>query len=287
MPHPRTSDQRPCARGDRCRARTVTVVDGQRHATPAWSYRTFCDADRDHIARHLADLPLLYVRTHMELGTLSGGGERVSVSKTPPIPISQGVDALLCETRAVLLSWEERVRTVAHLTPVEARRRDSAAMAAACRILSAHLDALLALDSEPMLRTKTIPEAAKLPAGTPGVVRETAGYAEVILDLSGADAGAEILRLHARCSAVLADTKAPAKHLPVPCDGCGYADLYEVLTWDGRPDGAKCRECGYEYSDNEYTLLRGRVYAQEREREHLHQRKRLVSADYGQLSGRA
>lgn len=282
-----TTDQRPCSRGDRCRARTVTVVDGQRLAAPAWSYRTFCDADRARIAEHLADLPLLYVRTHMELGTLSSSGERVSVSKTAPVPLSVGVDALLREVLAVLLSWEERVRAVARLIPVEARRRDSAAIAAACRLLGAHLDALLALDAEPMLRYKTIPEAAKLPPGTPGVVRETAGYAEVILDLSGADAGAEILRLHARCSALLTDTRTPARHLPVPCDGCSYAELYEVLTWDGRPDGAKCRECGYEYSDNEYTLLRGRVYAQEQERARSHRQRPLVAADYGQLSGRA
>ncbi|MGI5155798.1 hypothetical protein [Microbispora sp. CA-102843] len=289
---PETSvDQRPCARGERCAARTITTLNGQRVAVPALTYRTYCDPCRDHVGAILAGLPALYVRVHGELGHHSGGGERVTVSRTPPVPLSLGVDALLREVVTVLASWEERVRTVARLavldTQASRRRPDGQALDAACRLLAAHLDALLALRPEPMLRVRTIPEAAKLPPGTPGVVREVAGYAEVILDLSGADAGAEILRLHARCAALLTETRAPAKHLPVPCDWCSYAELYEVLTWDGRPDGARCRECGYEYSDNEYTLLRGRVYAEELARaEAQPRRRRLAAAEYGALSGR-
>ncbi|MEU8199531.1 hypothetical protein AB0C10_37680 [Microbispora amethystogenes] len=287
---PLSTDQHPCARGDRCKARTITVIDGQRQAVPAWTYRTYCDPCRDHVGTTLADLPAMYVRVHGELGNRTGGGERVTVSKTPPVPLSLGVDALLREVVTVLLSWEERVRDVARLTTLDTlasrRRPDGALLDGACRLLGAHLDALLALAPGPMLRVKTIPQAASLPPGTRGVVRPGAGYAEVILDLCGADAGGEILRLHARCAGLLTETRAPARHLPVPCDWCSYAELYEVLTWDGRPDGARCRECGYEYSDNEYTLLRGRVYAEETARAGAYPRRRLVVAEYGGLSGR-
>jgi hypothetical protein len=284
-------DQHPCARGDRCHARTITTIDGQRQAIPAWTYRTFCDPCRNRIAATLAELPHLYVRGHAELGNHRGTlGGRVTVSKTPPVPLSLGVDALLREVLDVLSSWEERVRDVAHLTVLDTgqsrHRPGGQQLTGACRLLGAHLDALVALQPEPMLRRTTLAEAAKLPAGTRGVVREIAGYAEVILDLSGADAGAEILRLHARCGALLTETRAPARHLPVPCDWCDYAELYELLTWDGRPDGAKCRECGYEYSDNEYTLLRGRIYAEELAYAETHRRRRLVAAESDGGSGR-
>lgn len=87
------------------------------------------------------------------------------------------------------------------------------------------------------------------------MVHKTAGYAHVVLNLSGADAGLEILNLVWRCRALLTDTHQAAHHLPTPYGSCGFCELYEVLDDDGRHAGAKCRQCASQYDAEAYTDL--------------------------------
>ncbi|SEN85403.1 hypothetical protein, partial [Nonomuraea pusilla] len=116
-------------------------------------------------------------------------------------------------------------------TETSRRRRDGAVLTQAWTIISAHLDALLALEAEPMMRDGEL------------------------VDLSGADAGLDILYLAHRCRRLLTDNRQPARHLSgVYCD-CGFADLYEVLDDDGQQAGAKCRQCRAEYNQDEYADL--------------------------------
>lgn len=264
--HWRDSGLRECARAERC-SDPQFVQDGPRTVRrPALTPRAFCDSCRDEIGVCIEETPRRWVQVHANIGQLKVlDGDPVSGSQSPPVPLSLDMDAFLREMVAVLVSWEERVRVVAGLslldTAVARRRRDGVAVAQACRVLSAHLDALLALTPEPMMRVLDLKTAAALPPGTNGVVRPVAGYAEVMCDLSGEDAGLELLWLRARCRGTLGLTGPKPKHLPVPCKACGFTELYEVLTWDGVPEGAKCRQCGDEYSDNEYTIRRGEAYA--------------------------
>ncbi|SET49881.1 hypothetical protein [Nonomuraea wenchangensis] len=235
--------QRECARGDRCSAPRLSDESGRTVRLPALTYQAFCPQDRNAISKALNDLPELFVRVHQRLDKTFqavAGGPIVAVSKTAPVPLSLAADELLRLILATLVSWEERVRTVARLKPLDTatsrRRRDGVVFSQSWTILAAHLDALLALGAEPMLRDGEF------------------------VDLDGADAGLDLLDLAHRCRRFLTDTKQPSRHLSgVYCD-CGYPELFELLDDDGQPAGARCRQCRAEYDAEQYTdLTRARV----------------------------
>ena len=109
---------------------------------------------------------------------------------------------LLAET---LFGWHERVAMVARLTmpdtEVSRQRNTATAIEYAANVLDAHMAVLIALPAEPMFRPRD-------------------GGME-LLDLSGIDAGHEILRLHYRARATLGETKAQPEILDgVPCKMC-------------------------------------------------------------------
>ncbi|MFC6080953.1 hypothetical protein [Sphaerisporangium aureirubrum] len=250
-----------CARGDRCTdPRLIPLPNGTMHRAPALTPRAFCAADELAVGRTLTALPARWHDIHDELGVKGqAAGPRVNVTKSAPIPVSEAADALLREIVTTLTAWEERVARVARLsldTETARWRRPHVAVAAAARTLATHLTVLLALPAEPMLRAVSLAHAATLPRGTRGLVHLTAGYADVILDQGGADAGLEILALHHRCRRHLGDTPAPARHLNgVACGECGYAELRELLYDDGDFAGAHCYECGTEYTADTYHDL--------------------------------
>ncbi|MGW4663199.1 hypothetical protein [Streptosporangium sandarakinum] len=236
--HWSTGGMRECARAGRCSDPRIEESGGKTVRLPALTPRAFCTADRDAVARALDALPALFVRVHMELGNRGSGsgGPVVSVSKSAPVPLSLGADELLRLILATLVSWEERVRTVARLVPLDTetsrQRRDGAILTQAWTILAAHLDALLALESEPMMRDGEL----------------------VYLD--GGDAGLDILYLAWRCRALLTETAKAARHLHgVPCGSCGFCELREVLDDNGQQDGARCRQCGAQYDAETYKAL--------------------------------
>ncbi|MER5420356.1 hypothetical protein [Streptosporangium roseum] len=227
---------RECARAGRCSDPRIDTAGGKTTRLPALTPRAFCDSCRGAIARALDALPMLFVRVHMELGGIRGeaGGPVVSVSKSAPVPLSLQADELIRLILATLVSWEERVRTVARLSELDTatsrRRRDGAVLTQAYTILAAHLDALLALEPEPMIRDGEL------------------------VELGGADAGLDVLYLAWRCEALLTETTKAARHLGgIPCQ-CGFCELYEVLV-DGQFAGAKCRQCGADYTAETYKDL--------------------------------
>ncbi|MFI6510093.1 hypothetical protein ACIBCT_21015 [Streptosporangium sp. NPDC050855] len=168
-------------------------------------------------------------------------------------------DELLRDVVAVMVSWWERVAAVARLNVPEFGSQRAVSydvVRSACSVLAAHVDALLALEPQPMMRSISLREASDLPAGTTGLVHRSAEYADVLLDLDGARAGLEVLQLHYRCRRQVGETDVPARHLPTPCQTpCGYKQLFEVLNGDGEFDGAKCRQCGTTYTAQEYRDL--------------------------------
>ncbi|MER7213188.1 hypothetical protein ABT340_39510 [Streptosporangium sp. NPDC000239] len=259
----RDHGMRECARADRCAAPRTETANGRTVYLPALTPRAFCLADHAAIARALDALPALYVRVHQAIDktfAVAGVGPVVAMSKTAPVPVSLPADELARHILAVLTSWEERVRVVARLAPLSTgasrRRRDGVILTQAWTVLAAHLDALLALPAEPMARTVSLRDAAALPPGTPGLVHHAAGYADVLLTLSGADAGLEILALAARCRSFLTDTPASRRHMSgVPCGACGYTELYEVLDGDGQHAGASCDACRAGYDADAYKAL--------------------------------
>lgn len=252
-------EQRPCARGERCAERGPGN-------TPALGPRAFCGTDRATIDRVLQWMPTAYTELYLRLPDKGAGvGGRVSGSRTPPVPPNLGVDSLMVDIVRVLGSWDERVRAVANLSELSLHMRDAVALVTMVRTLTGHLDALLALPPEPMLRSVSIQQAAELPPGTVGNVRPAAGYADVMLDLSGADAGLEILKLHGRTRHMLGLT-AQHQDLPVPCWACG---LRTVRRWDGTAglaDEAECTntDCRETYTAQRYDLLMAEVESMQR-----------------------
>ena len=261
--------QRRCARGEHC-ADVETGEDGAPVA--AWAERAFCDRDTRQIARCLTGTPEQWVALHQEIGHKQpGAGDKVSGSRTPPIPLNATIDALLREYVAVLASWDERVRMAAGLTLVDTglsrKRRDAVAVQAMTRLLAAHLDRLLALPPEPMARSfplardgSVIMPRGEVPEDVPGFIRPIAGYADVTLVLSGADAGLEILALHHRGRSLLGQTRRP----PVKLDGvpCKQCDLKELAQPADRPQyKSECASCGHLMTPQEYASWAGQYKA--------------------------
>lgn len=241
--------QQSCARAGRCRSAETTINDdGETIVTPALTGDVFCRSDRNLIWRTLRELPELWVRLHLELAVKATAfGDKVAGSRTPPVPPNLAADALMRDTLTVLASWDERVRAAARLTLTDTqlsrRRRHGYAMAEVTRLLLAHLDMLLALPADAMARSYPIDsreDIGRIPEGCYGRSNRTGGYADVAVELSGADAGEDILRLHHRARAFLGETRM-TERLDVPCPGC---DLLMLERRQGSSYAAECRECG-------------------------------------------
>jgi hypothetical protein len=200
----------PCSRDVFCSGRRILLEDGERKIIPARTYGAFCPACEGLIRSCLAELPAAYVRLGAETAELHRRNVSGHSPFGPRLPFDASYDELQRSIAEVLLSWEERTRTVARLSVLDtqlSRRRDQAeAVTQAAQILGAHLTALLALGPEPMMRS--------LPARSmPDDV--------TMLELGGRDAGDEVLALHRRALLVLG----------------------EIVRQRERLDGIPCREC--------------------------------------------
>lgn len=265
-----TDGQRPCARGDRClEADFSHGPDGMRVRQGALGYRALCDSDRTFLLTCVEALPGYYEELADRIGDKSSGhGEKVSGSREAPIPINVTVDELMVELVNVIASWAGRVEHVARLTSVftdgPLRAAAGEPVALMCQTLAAHLDVLLALTAEPMTRFVTLADAAKYAAaGVPGHVHPHAGYAEVTPDLSGADAGLEIIKLNGRCRWLLGYTGKDDR-IGGRCLSCEQLDV--LIRPDGAAglaDHAECSACGARYYGDQYRLLMRDVYEQE------------------------
>lgn len=259
--HWRDDSLRECARAERCADPRLETADGKTIRVGAPTPRAFCDACRGIIERAIRELPAYWGRVHTTLGQRGqSAGPKVTLSKSAPVPLSLAADELLRDMVAVVVSWWERVAVVARLrvpdTSASQRLVSYDVVKNACSVLAAHIDVLLALEEQPMMRAVSLREAAGLPPGTTGLVHRSAEYADVLLHLDGARAGLEILQLHYRCRRQVGETSLPARHLPTPCRRpCGYKQLFEVLNGQGEFDGARCRQCGTEYTMQEYRDL--------------------------------
>ena len=255
---PDDDGQRECARGDHCAGRTTVLQDGKNIIVPAPTYTAYCVADRARIVNCLTDLPKRFEELSDHLGDIgtSSSGPRVSGSRSsgPPVPVNLGVDAFQRQILEILVSWEERVRAVVPLSPIDGRRRDQTAVTTASTILAAHIDALLALPADAMTRSLDLARASHLPDGATGVVHPYAAWIAYNADADGVSAGEEILRLHWRCLARLGHT--PRHHdLLTACWEC---ELPRLRRWDGTAglaDYVTCRQCGSEYLGERLALL--------------------------------
>ena len=245
---PVTSDeQRTCARADWCTGyRIVPASDGTSKRAPGLTWQVFCDADTNLIAGHLdpgRGLPAAWLRLAADIGDPARRGQVIHVPFGPRMLLSEYYDMLMRRIAEVLCSYEERVRDVARLVPLDtqasALRDPYRAVTQAARTLSAHLSALLALPPGPMMRhvpageisyrvleRTASPVLAIWQDATRVGSRSRDGTAMIMPVLSGAGAGLEILDLHRRCLAALGEVATHPEILDgIPCRCCGVMGL--------------------------------------------------------------
>ena len=258
---------RACSRGDQCSGATVTrLPDGTRLIVPAPTPRAFCEPCRARISSCLMELPSAWSRLAAALGDPPKLGKAIRVPPGPRIPLRPDVDALMREMALILGSWWERVADIARLSPpdVERLRRDGYRLVTgATAVLSAHLEALLALPEGPVSRVLAPAAAKDRMPGEDGTVRPD-GMAHMLPGLSGKDAGMEILDLHYRARKILGETRAPAETFDgVPCRGCESMTLEraEPPSDPSRPAmHSWCPRCGDAMDDATFAAW-ARTYA--------------------------
>lgn len=258
-----------CARGKHCASRKSVLTEDSGYATvPGQTYRAFCDLDTTKIRNCLTDLPRRYVELGAHIGDkttfdgprVSGGGKFA-----PPIPINTGVEAFEQQITEIVTSWEERVRDAANLSDVSGNRRAGMAVKVACQILAGHVQVMLALPADSMYRTCDIARAEHIPEDAVGYIHD-GDWIGYNLDLSGVEAGLEVLNLHHRCIARLGLT--PQHHdLITPCWSCGERSLRRHDGTMGLADHVQCLHCRDEY-------LGSRLLSLMVEEEQAQQRKR-------------
>lgn len=256
-----TEGQRFCARGQWC-ASSVIVTEGKEiRREAARGYQAFCPRDRISLARWLDELPGQYVHLAAELGKPSSRGALIRVPFGPRIPLRVDIDALMRAIAESLCSWHERVAATAYLTFPEGddarKRRDAYAVKRAVEVMGGEwLDALLALDRQEMRRACDLRDVAAMDDDTVGVVHSA--FAEIDLDMDGADAGMEIINLRYLARAILGETRAkPEELVGVPCraDGCGWRSVYraELPSHEDEPVWwTECARCGDRMSEADY-----------------------------------
>jgi len=208
-------------------------------------------------------MPGRYVSLWAALGERGGGARQEG---KPPgkagsrVPLNLGVDALMREMLEITTSWEWRVRDVARLSEVFVigGRRNGVThrtLIRACRVLSAHCEALLSLDDEEMFRSRDLTDRRGFPDDAV-IVRSdyVAGWYVYGAQMNGTNAALEILNLQARCRSVLRENRAPQSLEPA-CSTCGRKTLERYDGWEGLEDEASCRTCGDVYSNQRYLLI--------------------------------
>jgi hypothetical protein len=277
---------RPCARGERCAsAVTVQQPDGSFARQALNGPRPFCSPDRDFIGQSLAGIPELYEQLAETLGEKSPGtGPAVSGSHEAPIPLRVDVDELMRRIVSTLSGWDERVADIARLsvsdTKISRNQRHAWLLPRMVGRIRAHLDALLVLEPEPMIRYRTIEEARDHALnGGFGWIHPAAGYAEVIEDRSGIDAAEDILDLERRCLGIL---QVKPKHLPLPMP-CWECDCPAVQRLDGPTglrDEAECTACGETYTLEKFHDLMTHLTKQQATA--LQARRRAEAAEHAE-----
>jgi hypothetical protein len=229
---------------------------------PARGPRAFCAADRGKVAAALAELPRLYVSLSAELGSPSQASTITRSPFGPRLPLRGDIEAIMALFTEVLVSWHVRVADVARLSAPPERdeehrpvARDGWYVGRAVAVLTPRLDALLALEPGPVRRAVSHALLADL-GDIDGHVRSV--YAAILPDLSGADAGLEILRLHRVARSVLGETRPrPVELLGVPCrdPDCDMLALRRAELPSDPAEPAwwsECTQCGDRMDEEEY-----------------------------------
>jgi len=267
---PGDDGKRDCARGEWCSSWYPVTEDGVTRRAPARTYQPFCPVDRHQIETDLHQLPAQLVHLAAEIGNPVRNGQMIRVPFGPRILIRLDVDTLMRAIVESLSSWHERVAdadSLSYPSAADSRlQRQMVAVRNAERALIHRVDVMLALDSQPMWRTRRV-VTERDPKG-----RSTEDVVENEY-LDGTDAGMEIFTLRYLCRAVLGETRArPEELLGVPCrqwEACGQMALRraDLPSDPGAPAWwSQCAACGDRLTEAEYREWVALCAAYERHR---------------------
>jgi hypothetical protein len=251
-----------CPRGTFC-ASSTRDTEGTWH--PLMVNSAFCPADESAIANALPDLPRSYYLLAARIGDPVRSGRGIRRPPGSRVLVNAEADALLRTSAAVIMGWAARVRAVPglqlspgrHLPDKPEGVRDN------CGVLARHVTQLLALAPGPTVRTWTWPPDTGMPddleaeLGDLEVVHAGDGWATAVTDLSGVDAGLEVLDLAAKFRRVLGESPTRPETLDgVPCRECEELALVEAdPPHDPKTekDKSKCTACNARMSPAEYA----------------------------------
>lgn len=256
--------QRACARGDWCSGRTISVQDGERTITPAFTYRAYCDPCEAHIAGLLLPDPAdpargfgaLYRRLAGAIGDAQQADVQVHAPFGPQTPLREDVDACMRLTADRLRRWAMRTRGTARLAPAAHGQGTPEGVAEDAATLGAHITVLLALQPGWMRRTFRLPLTDELAAwlADDEIFQVTDHDITVMTEAGGEDAGQEILHLHYLGRRCLLETNPPPEILIVPCRKCTHRALRRAWPDGERDLYSRCERCGDELTMQEYDV---------------------------------
>lgn len=227
----------PCSRDTHCAGRRIVVEGNERTVVPARAAGAFCPACEGLIRRCLLELPPAWLRLGAETAQMHRRGVSGHSPFGPRLPYDPSYPDLQRAITETLLSWEERVRTIAGWSPLDTQASRLGdpyqGVTGSVHVLTSHLSVLLALAPEPMMRS---------------IAARSQPDDVTLLELGGQDAGEEILGLHRSCLLLLGEVVKQREQLDgVPCRECEAMAL-ERAEPPSDPEReamwSKCRDCG-------------------------------------------
>lgn len=235
-----TEDRHACLAGPKCRA--SVVEDGRKLPAKTEAPDTLCRACVKALERALEELPQLWVRLQLALGDKhTGQGQKVSGTRTLPIPLSTAAE----ELQAGIVEWlcAAAARVAEQLNaddpqPTSRITAEHARIVQACiRLITPHIDKLLASETDAV------------------TVWGREGDATTLTDMSGVDIALELKRLHKRAKLLL---EGPGGQRDLPCPLCEsltvHRHVYKNIAGKVH-DIVVCDSCGKDWDYERYGQI--------------------------------
>jgi hypothetical protein len=259
------SDQHRCLAGKHCRA--VTVEDGRRIPAHTETPDTLCEECARGIAWVIDDMAGIWLALHAALGDQTRKpGQKVTASRSAPINLNTDADALKMAIVEWLVGATAPVAAQLNIEDPKPRNKSDSEhfriVQACTRILSAHVDDLLALPSGDVLIWQTSTETEW--PGERWYDTNGSVHGLDIVEMTGVQLALQLAELRHKARTLLNLTN-PLDKLSLPCPGCNEYELVRThrLKYtsggkqleDDQVDRIDCGSCGLDWPYSRYRHL--------------------------------
>ena len=224
-----TPQPRRCTRRDKC---YTAERDHNDHLIGGPSNRPLCDVCEQAVTYALEDAPHLYARVRNATLTRPVGqrsADLVHISRGSPLPINGRAMDLGEQLHWLLTTWEDEVRSIAHLSYAEREgKREGRQVADAATLLAAHLTAWICAPLTEFRLTRT---------------SDNGSFAYHLFEQSGVDATCALLTWRntvRNLPGLDADAPKALRKYEQPCPNCGV----RAVTHRAGDDLMHCQSCG-------------------------------------------